>query len=335
MNNLHITNGDSAAQVLKVSTVGGDVLPWRDPMHHGPFPSGLDLDAVSVVRARYLGGPDRGDDAIRGFQSRNEHLKTANRYDEVVLWFEHDLLDQLQILQILAWFFGSGMESTRLTMICIDRFQGVEPFRGLGQLKPEQMASLLASRQPVTSAQLALAKAGWQAFRSPDPTALEAFLREDLTALPFLRAALARHLEEYPWSDDGLTRTERQILMLVSDGISAPGRIFAANMDRETELFEGDLRTFEHIADLCGASQPLLTSEPHGTFRPLSDAAVSRADFLAQRLAVSAVGKQVLTGETAAWDLVHRDQWLGGVHLVTGQRMWMWDAKDAKLHRRM
>lgn len=34
---LHITNGDCAAEIIKASSLGGDVLPWRDPMHHVPL----------------------------------------------------------------------------------------------------------------------------------------------------------------------------------------------------------------------------------------------------------------------------------------------------------
>src|SRR5262245_408921 len=169
MSCLHITNGDSAANVLKETGLGGDTLPWRDPMHHGPFPAGLDLDAVSDVRARYLAAPFAShEDVARDLRLRNEHLRAAARYREVVLWFEHDLLDQLQLLQLLDWFSGRELGSATLTMICIDRFPAVEPFRGLGQLSHEQIASLYPSRQVVSQAQLDLARAGWAAFRSPD-----------------------------------------------------------------------------------------------------------------------------------------------------------------------
>lgn len=225
MNALHITNGDSAGDTLKACGIGGDVLPWRDPMHHGPFPPDLDLDAVSAVRARYLEGPPTDGTAPHVFQRRNELLRAACEYDEVILWFEHDLHDQVQILQLLDWFSTASMGSTKLTIICIDRFEGIDPFRGLGQLNPAQTASLLASRQSVTGAQMTLARQGWAAFRSPDPTILHAFLGGDLTPLPFLAAALARHLEEFPWWKDGLSRSERQILTLAADGIAAPGRL--------------------------------------------------------------------------------------------------------------
>jgi hypothetical protein len=331
---LHITNGDHAADLLKASGIGGDLLPWRDPMHHGPFPPDLDLDAVSDVRARYLAG-DHNDGAVqRNFRERNEALRAAGRYDEVILWFEHDLLDQLQLLQLLDWFAGADLGSTRLTMICIDRFPDIVPFRGLGQLTAAQIASLLPSRVPVTPMQLAQGRDGWAAFRSTDPTTLLQFLHGELTSLPFLRAALERHFEEYPWSRDGLTKTERQIISVVSAGISAPGRIFVANMQQETVLFEGDLTTFQHIAELSRGSRPLLRSAPHGSFRLPAEGTMSRDEFLAQRVSLTRDGEFVQRGETDAWDLIRRDQWLGGVHLQTGHAMWMWDADAATLRRR-
>jgi len=329
---LHITNGDGAANLLKASSVGGDVLPWRDPMHHGPFPSDLDIDAVSKVRARYLAGPKlTDDDVVRDFTLRNEHLKAFKRYQEVVLWFEHDLLDQLQILQLLDWFRTAEFDPDTLALICIDRFEGFEPFRGLGELSPAQMSSLLECRQPVTEAQLQLATDGWCAFRSPDPRDLEGFIAGELEPLPFLRGALMRHLEEYPWLCDGLTRTERQLLALVAHGTSAPGNLFFENMGLETALFMGDLLTFRNIANLCGARIPLLLCEPKGEFVYPPDMTISRDEFRQQRLSVTETGERILSGDIDARDAVERDFWLGGVHINSRQTMWMWDHNDQRL----
>jgi len=331
MTSLHITNGDSAGNILEASALEGDVLPWRDPMHHGPFPAGHDLDAVSDVRARYLAGtPDSYDDVARSFRLRDARLKAANRYSEIILWFEHDLLDQLQILQLLDWFSGADLGDAKLSMICIDRFPGIEPFRGLGQLNQEQMSGSFASRYAVTETQFKLAIDGWAAFRSSNPAALETFMAQDVDALPFLHAALARHLEEYPWTIDGLTKSERQLLKLVSAGIHTPGPLFARSMDYETVLFEGDLRIFKHIADLCSAR--LLNSEPFGTFRYPPHIQISRADFLGQKLQVTGAGEQVLAGTLRSSSAIVRDEWLGGVHLLSGRPMWMWNPDHKKIH---
>lgn len=331
---LHITNGDGAANLLKASTIAGDVLPWRDPMHHGPFPADLDFAALGEIRADYLSGPGMDRDEVRrDFRLRNEHLTSAPRYDEVILWFEHDLLDQLQLLQLLDWFHETGFDRNRLTLICIDRFEGVPGFRGLGELTPEQVATLPQQRRPVTAAQLELAQTGWHAFRSGDPGDLERFLTGDLGALPFLAPALRRHLEEYPWRQDGLTRTERQILRLVAGGTSAPGRIFVENMELEDVLFLGDWSTFRHIADLCRAATPLLVCTPGPTIEHPPETTMPRAEFLAQRLALTDAGRRVLAGELNARQGLERNMWLGGVRLDTSAAMCMWDAGNQCLER--
>src|SRR5262245_13769543 len=225
---LHITNGDVAANTLKGLYPDDDVLPWRDPMTEGPFPAGLDLGATSEVRAAYLAGPALPhDQVLRDFDLRDRHLAAAERYDDVTLWFEHDLLDQLQLLQLLDWFAAARVPSGRLGVICIGAFPGVEPFRGLGQLGPAQLAPILDARTPVTPRQLELSRSGWAAFRSPDPRDLEKFLQRDLQPFPFMKTALSRHLEEFPATSNGLGRTDRQILEVISEGTRRPGQIFA------------------------------------------------------------------------------------------------------------
>ena len=152
---LHIVNGDHAGDTLKAAGLGGDVLPWRDPMHHGPFPAGLGLDATSEVRSRYLTGTD---DA---FRARDQRLRDAMSGEAIVLWFEHGLLDQLQILQLLHVLADAKSDPGRVTMICIDHHPDIEPFRGLGQLNTAQMATLFPTRLPVCLASYDLARAGW------------------------------------------------------------------------------------------------------------------------------------------------------------------------------
>ena len=328
MASLHITNGDSAGDIIKASVIDGDVLPWRDTMHDGPFPAGADLAALSQGRAHFFAGPGLDlDDVLLGFQERDNRLRSATDYDQVVLWFEHDLVDQLQLLQLLDWFADIDLGNMSLKLICIDRFAGIEPFRGLGQLNAEQIASLYDQREPITKAQMDVARAGWSAFRSSDPNDLLTFIGGDLTSLPFLKAALSRHLEEYPSSQTGLTRTERQILELVGDDIRAPGRLFSSNMDLESTLFMGDSGTFKHIATLCNGDQPLLSCTPDETFRYPPHDQLSPDAFRRQRLQLTDLGHQVLDGAIDAFDLIRRDWWLGGVHLLSDRPMWTWDTE--------
>jgi hypothetical protein len=196
---LHITNGDVAANMLKGLYPDDDVLPWRDPMTEGPFPAGLDLCATSKVRAGYLAGPALPyGQVLRDFDLRDRHLAAAGRYDDVTLWFEHDLLDQLQLLQLLDWFATARVPGSKLGVICIGMFPGVEPFRSRST-RPLADGHPPRSKGAVTPPQLELAQSGWAAFRSPDPRGIEQFLQRDLQPFPFMQAALLRHLQElYP-----------------------------------------------------------------------------------------------------------------------------------------
>jgi hypothetical protein len=290
---LHITNGDSAATLLRRIGLAGEVIAWRDVLHEGPTPAGLALEAMSDVRARFLasGGAVSFPDIRREFGARDAALRSAR---QVVLWFEHDLYDQLQLIQLLATL--ATQPETRSELICIGAFPGVHPFHGLGQLTPVQLASLWPQREHVGQRQLALGNRAWKAFCSSDPLAVRNFLTTDLTALPYLRAALERHLEEFPGASDGLSRTERQILRAVAAGNQTFTEIFIANQQQESAPFMGDSIVQSRIDALVRARAPLLTRDP---------------------ITLTPAGLRVLAGEVDARRLNGIDRWLGGVHLVS------------------
>ena len=327
MNSLHITNGDMAARLIEQSTIPGEVLPWRDPMHHGPFPCGLGLVETSQRRARYLaeGKPDL-QGTLDAFRWRDETLLTASTRPHVVLWFEHDVLDQLQVLQILDVLGALDLSEKALEWICIDQFPEVPRFRGLGQLNIAQIATLYDQRRPLASQMLDAARAGWAAFRSDDPRDLLDFTlaydpdREE--ALRFLRPALLRHMQEFPDHKTGLTRTEAQLLGLVASGVDEPIALFEKNMDLETNFFIGDWHTWCTLDRLVAAG--LLTIGPAAG--PVSD--MGRDLLAEQRVSLTETGHRVMAGHGDAFDLVRREGWLGGVAPQSDGLLWTWNDAD-------
>jgi hypothetical protein len=289
---LHITNGDSAAISLRRTGMTGEVVAWRDVLHEGPTPSRLALEAMSDVRARFLASWGAGTfpNLRRDLGARDAALRAARN---VTLWFEHDLYDQLQLIQILATL--ESQPETIAELICIDSFPGVERFHGLGELTPVQLATLWPGRRRVTSAQLNLGARAWKAFCSPDPIAVRELLAGDVDALPYLRAALERHLDEFPKPPDGLSRTDRQILRAVSEGNGTLAAIFGANQKLEAAPFMGDTTIKARIDALTHARVPLLSGDP---------------------ITLTSAGHHVLAGEVDARQLNGIDRWLGGVHLV-------------------
>lgn len=322
---LHITNGDSAADLIRDAVFSGQILAWRDVLHEGPVPAGLSLHQLSEVRAEFIAAKGWGTlPAVRAsFTERDETLARFREHEEVVLWFEHDLYDQLQLCQLLAWFQGRERGATRLSLICIGEYPGIHPFHGLGQLSVHQMASLFPVRHAVTPKEMKTGHAAWQAFTSPDPYDLETLLATNLTALPFLRPALLRHLQQFPAAKNGLARTEQQILAAVAAGQQTPSEIFLSDQAQEEHVFMGDWTLWCYVKELCEVSEPLLQVESGAPFfLPLD---TPTPEFWTQKLQLTEVGQAVLANETDHLVRNGIDRWLGGVHLQYPEAIWRWD----------
>jgi hypothetical protein len=332
---LHLTNGDSAGNSLRQAGLAGDVMEWGDALYEGPVPAGLPAAALRVMRARFIAeaGWGREAEVLAAFTARDAALAVAaSSQDEMVLWFGANLHDQLQLLQILDRLVGLDRGAMRLSLICIGAHPAVEPFSGLGQLTPAELAALFPDRQPVTGAQLRLAHAAWEAFRSPDPGALEAVVTTDTSALPFVQGALRRHLEEFPSAEEGLSRTERHVLEGVEAGEQRPGPLFRACAGREERPFLGDASFFARVRALSRGLHPLLTvvGSESGRFQLPTDW-TDLAAFQAQELTLTDVGRAVLEEQEDWVRLAGIDCWLGGVHLGGRAARWRWSRHVGRL----
>jgi hypothetical protein len=287
---LHITNGDCAVGVL-ARAVQGELLPWRDVLHEGPVHAGLPLADLSRRRAAFIASTGWGSlpDVSKSFEERDAALAAAGRHDEVVLWFEHDLYDQLQLLQLLDWF--AAHPHSKLSLVCEAEY--------LGTMTSARAAELFQKRRTVSPAQLRAGSAAWGAFGSADPRGIRL---APVPELPFLAPALRRLLEELPWTRDGLSRLERQVLEALRDGPLAFDALFArAHHHREDPVFLGDSVLALHLERLA------------------ADGLVKKQAAL---FAITEKGSAVLEGAVDAWTLPRRPRWLGGYEIRSGRLRW-------------
>src|SRR5207244_689104 len=83
------------------------------------------------------------------------------------------------------------------------------------------LRSLFERRAPVTSAMLALGRAAFRAYASPDPQALEILLARGGAALPFLAAAVHCHLGRFPSVASGVDEVEAEPLSALGRDVVA------------------------------------------------------------------------------------------------------------------
>jgi hypothetical protein len=323
---LHVHNGDVVRMKLEESGVPGDHVVWADALHDGPL---LPIDAPPerqrAMRAALGAAAGWAREAeIREMLERwDRDLGRWAEYDEVVLWLEHDLFDQLILARHLAYFAGAVPGRTALSLICVGEWPGMPMFKGLGELSPVQLASLLGTRQRITPHQLELGTRVWAALALGVPPAVEALVRdENLAPLPFMRAALHRFLEELPDVEAGLGRTERAVLEAVESGISDPIQLFRRVQERDDVFFIGDVSLWHAIRMLAAGSRPLLAlSPPAGGPAPFG------------RVELTPSAREVLAGRADRVRESGIDRWWGGVHLSGHAIPWRWDRQARRVVR--
>ena len=324
MPTLHVTNGDCAAEIIR-RVVADPVVIAADVLHEGPAPP-VDGDAWHAVRGAFL-GDGQGEAISEQLAATDRAIVAAARGGRVVLWFEHDLFDQLALIRVLDLVAGvkpRAAYDAAVSLICIGRFPGVEPFIGLGQLSTEQMATLVGTEHPVSDGQFALATEAWAAFRSPDPRRLLAVAADAgrCRPLPFLRDALLRFLAEFPSVSNGLSRTEQLMLGALRDAPLDAGRLFGDTQAREPRPFIGDWTFFDNVKRLAASAVPLVTV----------DGGYAGQDLRGHAVAITDEGRRVLDGERDHVSLNGIDLWRGGVHLAGRDRSpWRWDAERETL----
>ena len=324
---LHVANGTCTTRLIEAAGIPGRLSIWADPLHEGPVPGKLTDDELLDVRGRYLAGP--ADITFKAWTGRDPSLDPINdlrewrraiaqhaSYDELILWYEHDLFDQLNLIQLLAWIRTCLPAAKPVSLVCIGSFPGRPQFKGLGELTPDELAPLLETRQRVGEPQYVLAERAWQAFREPAPEALDEFRLGDTSALPYLAAAVTRFLQEYPWTGDGLSRSERRLLELAAGDGVALSKAFPRMSDGERAYYITDGALADLAEELSATTPPLLTFVVTQT---------TGGKGLRGSVTLTDAGRAVLAGRQDRVALCGVDRWLGGVHLRGNETAWRWD----------
>ncbi|MFS2155755.1 DUF1835 domain-containing protein [Pseudomonas sp. Pseusp122] len=316
----HWRCGNDIEHSLRTAGFTGAFHMFDDPMVMGPVPA-LSEDQYWAVRSAYVqqafGLNER--DAEQRQATQRAALAQLSADSEVVLWCEGDAYDQLFLIRLLA---SLPVLPRRLELIEITQVPGIERFIGIGQLAPDLLAWLWPQRRALGEDALALARQAWTAYTAPDPTAWAGLAAQDHSALPLLAPALARQLQELPGADDGLSLTQRLVLRILSTHGELPaGKVFGQlMMSYEPLPYLGDLMFHTLLRALIDAPFPLINELPGERWQH-------------RTLGLTALGEQVLGGQTHWLDLHPAERWVGGVRIVADQAPWL-VSREGRVWRR-
>ncbi len=239
----HLRCGDDLRPRLEAAGIAGAYFCIADPVCQGPAQDNDGLLGWLGRRARFVALHARVPLAEAHARLAREYqaLYGLGRFDEVWLWFEHDLWDQATLLRVLSILAPLQALRGKLFLMPAD---GRRVFPELGD---SELAALRPA--PLTDEQMEAAEFAWHAFTDEDPRLLDVLVRKP-QPLPFLAAALRRHLMDLPWTTDGLALTERQLLHAVRVGAEDWRQAFAAMRPRDAVFHVTDLIVQDHIRRL-------------------------------------------------------------------------------------
>jgi len=260
-NILHITSGDIAGGSLAKAALRGEVFVWHDILYDGPrccgWPDADTLNARADFLVASTAGGLKREPVLATLHDQYAKLATSALDTQIILWFDACLFDQSMLAHILTCL--RHQNAPKVELLCVSAFPGIEPFHGLGQLQPEQLASLYSNRQSVSAVQFDFAMQVDAAFAAQDLDAFAALSQMTAAPLPWIPAAVARWLQERPDSATGLGRLEELALMAIRAGCETPEKIFASVAAAETPpQFWGDTTLWAKINALADREPPLV-----------------------------------------------------------------------------
>ncbi len=315
-NFLIITNGTSAAALLEANQAAAAYLPWDDILHEGPVPLCATLAELSDARSGFLTKryPHPAGNGANVFERRDARIANYDSFERIELWFEHDLYDQLQLIQILDYFCDADLAPGKLHLVQADEYLGAQP--------PDKIMRFRQRSEPVNDSHLAAARRAWNAFRQPTPEAWADLAQDDLSALPWLASAVERMLEELPSTTNGLSRTESEFLAKMSGELQTARSCVGLYLDNQPEpAFLGDWSLFNLLSEFMAAKHPLI-DQLDGCWTSHDQA--QRERFCSSTVRMTPLAHALLAGKADRIEINGIDRWWGGTHLTT-QTCWRWD----------
>jgi hypothetical protein len=321
---LHIANGSATTNLIEAARIPGRSSVWADVLYDGPVPGDVSDAELLRVRARHLSGLADAEylDEVNGLQHWRDEIDDVSSYDELVLWYEHDLFDQLNLLQLLSWLKGRPAASKTVSLIETGTFPGRPSFKGIGELNPADMAPLFETRALIADERYALSERAWTAFRQSSPETLDEFRRNGTRAIPFLDAALKRFLEEYPWINDGLSRSERRLLEIASSGPVDLWTTFVHMHQGETAYYITDLSLVSLLKDFSRLDPPLIS---------IAGTSLEEDRIPKGTVTIADRGRAILNGRLDRVATYGIDRWFGGVHLTSDGLGWRWNDAEQRI----
>ena len=212
---LHITNGDILTNKLNTLKLEGDIITWREMLCEGKTETNVGSESFWKTRFEFLNKNYKISKTWFIDKTLKEYRTLCNhkQEDRIVLWFDFDLFDQINMLAVISWL-KTHRPYAEISLVSSEGEVDSLDILGLGELTDEQLRKLYTNRTLLTQDDIEYADYVWQLYCSDNPIRLENLKDFDSFQFSHLSGAIEAHLMRFPTIRNGLNEVENNILRL-------------------------------------------------------------------------------------------------------------------------
>ncbi|PQJ77932.1 DUF1835 domain-containing protein [Polaribacter porphyrae] len=211
---LHITNGDSTTDYLKKLNFSGDFITWREMLCEGK--TTIDVGSESFWKNRFDFFKTSYKITKKKFidYTLKEYRNLCNKKNtkEIVLWFEHDLFCQINMIAVISWL-KRYRKGYHISLVCSGKVKGSKKLKALGELTENQLKNHYKNRVELSQDDIEYADYIWQLYCSDSPLRLETVNSFNTSnTFQYLVSAIEAHMLRFPSIENGLNTIENTII---------------------------------------------------------------------------------------------------------------------------
>ena len=193
----------------------GDVITWREMLCEGKTETSVGSESFWKTRFEFLNKNYKVSKSWFIDKTLKEYRTLCNhkQEDRIVLWFDFDLFDQINMLAVISWL-KTHRPYAEISLVSSEAEENSVNITGLGELDNEQLRKLYTNRTLLTQDDIEYADYVWQLYCSDNPIRLENLKDFDSFQFSHLSGAIEAHLMRFPTIRNGLNEVENNILRL-------------------------------------------------------------------------------------------------------------------------
>lgn len=210
---LHITNGDGFTEVLKKLDISGDIITWREMLCEGKTTNEVGSETFWRQRYEYLNRAYKvtKDTFINRTLKEYRNLCNQKSQEDIVLWFNKDLFDQINMIAVLSWI-KKNRANANLFLISSGIVQDFNDPSTLEAMSKKELEKLYKNKLSLNKDDIEYGDYVWQLYCENNPIRLQNAIKQNKSQLQYLTTAIQTHLLRFPSLKNGLNELENKMI---------------------------------------------------------------------------------------------------------------------------